>query len=257
MAEQTPLALITGAGRGIGRATAIKFASEGFRVALIARTLTEISQLRSELLEKGYSAYAFVCDVSSSAEVEMLHTRISSELGPVSVLVNNAGVAPSEKLENTTDELWYSTLAINLTGPFYMCRAFVPTMKRNGGGSIVNVASTAAYQGFAYTAAYTASKHGLLGLTRALAVELSKANVRVNAVCPGFVRTQIVETSIDTIIARTGKSATDAEAELARLNKEGRLLEPEEIAETIFTIAHTETRTGNAFDAHGMLVEEG
>lgn len=255
MADEKQIALVTGAGRGIGRAIAESLAANGYAVVIVARTTTEINELKRELAARGHTANAFACDVSSSLDVDLLHTKIEKEVGEVSVLVNNAGVAPSEKLENTTDELWHHTIAVNLTGPFYLSRAFVPGMKKLGGGHIINIASTAAHEGFAYTSAYTASKHGLLGLTRALAVELKRANIQVNAICPGFVRTQIVETSIRNIAERTRKSHQESEAELAKLNKEGRLIEPEEVAERVLALIGDRTITGQAIDIHGINVD--
>jgi NAD(P)-dependent dehydrogenase (short-subunit alcohol dehydrogenase family) len=255
MDNRTKVALITGAGRGIGKAISRKLAAEGYTVVLIARTTTEINEVKKELTALGRTAHAFACDVTSSLDVELLEQRVSKDVGAIDVLINNAGVAPSEKLENTTDDLWHRTIATNLSGPFYLSRAFVPSMKKNGGGAIINIASTAAMEGFAYTAAYTASKHGVLGLTRALAKELGRNGIRVNAICPGFVRTSIVEASVQNITEKTGRSAEEAEADLAKLNKEGRLIEPEEIAETVLEMLKTAMFSGKAVDAHGVLLD--
>ena len=249
------IALITGAGRGIGKAIAQKLAREGHTVVLVARTKSEINEVRKELTTDGYIAHAYACDVTSSLDVDLLEQRITKEIGPIAILINNAGVAPSEKLENTDDDLWHRTIATNLTGPFYLSRAVVPSMKKNGGGVIINIASTAALEGFAYTAAYTASKHGVLGLTRALAKELERSKITVNAICPGFVRTSIVEASVQNITAKTGKSAEEAEADLAKFNKEGRLIEPHEIAETVAEMVRSAKYTGKAVDAHGLLLD--
>ncbi|HET6512226.1 MAG TPA: SDR family oxidoreductase [Candidatus Kapabacteria bacterium] len=249
------VALVTGAGRGIGRAIASELAKAEWEVVLIARTTSEINEVRKDLQQQGLKAHAYACDVTSSLDVDLLEQRIAKDVGVVTLLVNNAGVAPSEKLENTDDDLWHRTIATNLTGPFYLSRAFVPAMKKQGGGEIINIASTAAMDGFAYTAAYTASKHGVLGLTRALAKELERSKIRVNAICPGFVRTSIVETSVQNITAKTGKSAEEAEAELAKFNKEGRLLEPQEIAETVLLLLNSATYSGKAFDSSGVLLD--
>jgi NAD(P)-dependent dehydrogenase (short-subunit alcohol dehydrogenase family) len=249
------IALITGAGRGIGKAIALKLAHDGHIVVLVARTTSEINEVKKELIAAGCIAHAYACNVTSSLDVDLLEQRVTKEVGPISILINNAGVAPSEKLENTDDELWYRTIATNLSGPFYLCRAIVPSMKKNGGGSIINIASTAALEGFAYTAAYTASKHGVLGLTRALAKELERNSISVNAICPGFVRTSIVEASVQNITAKTGKSAEEAEADLAKFNKEGRLIEPYEIANTVAEMLRTTTYSGKAVDAHGVLID--
>lgn len=249
------IALVTGAGRGIGKAIALQLAADGYIVVLTARTTSEITEVKRELQARGYTAHAYACDVTSSLDVDLLVQRIEKEVGSVSMLINNAGVAPSEKLENTDDDLWHRTIATNLTGPFYLSRAVVPAMKKLGGGVIINIASTAALEGFAYTAAYTASKHGVLGLTRALAKELERSNIRVNAICPGFVRTSIVEASVQNIIAKTGRTADEAEADLAKFNKEGRLIEPAEIAKTVSLLLQNEQHTGKAVDAHGVLLD--
>ena len=256
MAKTSPrIALVTGAGRGIGRAISCELAKAGYEVVLIARTTSEINEVKKELQQQGFKAHSYACDVTSSLDVDMLEQRITKDVGTVTLLINNAGVAPSEKLENTGDDLWHQTIATNLTGPFYLSRAFVPAMKKLGGGDIINIASTAALEGFAYTAAYTASKHGVLGLTRALAKELERTKIRVNAICPGFVRTSIVEASVQNITAKTGKSAEEAEAELAKFNKEGRLIEPQEIAETVLLVLNSSTYSGKAVDSHGVLLD--
>jgi ketoreductase len=145
---------------------------------------------------------------------------------------------------------------VNLSGPFYMSRAFAPLMKSAGGGKIINIASTAAFEGYAYTSAYVASKHGLLGLTRALAVELARQNIQSFAVCPGFVRTRIVEESVERLTVVAGKSRDEAEAQFAGMNKEGRLIEPREIADTVWRlVSENRIPSGKAVDAHGMLLD--
>jgi len=250
-----PLALITGSGRGIGRAIAEKLSREKIVVVLCARSLEEVILAADHINKLGGKAFAFKCDISRSQDVETLRAQLE-EIGTVSILINNAGVAPSAKLEATSDELWSETLGVNLSGAFYCSRAFVPGMKSLGKGSIINIASTAAMQGFAYTAAYTASKHGVLGLTRALAIELKKFRIAVNAVCPGFVRTNIVAESAARISSQTGKSAAEAEKVLASMNEEGRLIEPDEIADTVFSLLSTpDFTTGKAFKADGTLIE--
>ncbi len=250
-----PLAVITGAGRGIGRAIAEVFATSGIRVALCARTDSEVESVAENIRRSGGEAFAFRCDVSSAESVRALHAEISSTVGLASILVNNAGIATSAKLEATSDELWEQTIGVNLRGPFLMSRAFVPDMRTLGGGRIISIASTAALEGFPYTSAYTASKHGLLGLTRAIAIELQRSNISANVLCPGFVRTAILEDSIRNIVSRTGKSEESAEQDLARLNKEGRLIEPIEVAEAALTLLSLpKESTGLAFDLDGSVL---
>jgi NAD(P)-dependent dehydrogenase (short-subunit alcohol dehydrogenase family) len=161
---------------------------------------------------------------------------IKSDVGTIDILVNNAGIAESAKLEDTTDEFWQKTFAVNVDAPFFLARAIVPDMKKNNKGTIVNIASTAALEGFNYTSAYTASKHALLGLARALSVELRKSNITVHTICPGFVRTDILTKGIKNITDRTGKTSEEAEAQLSKMNISGKIIEPEEVAAIVLDI---------------------
>ncbi len=233
------IALVTGAGRGIGRVIALRLALpaedyDGVPVVLVARTSEEISTLRNEIIERGGKAYATPCDVSIASEVDALSKDVIEELGPVTTLVNNAGIAPSSKFEETTDAMWRETFGVNVDGAFYMTRAFRPTMIPHG-GHVVSIASTAALEGFRYTAAYTASKHALLGMMRALAAEYKSSTITFSTICPGFTRTQILHEAIQATMGR-GASQEKAEAMYAMMNREGRIIEPEEIAETVYRI---------------------
>jgi NAD(P)-dependent dehydrogenase (short-subunit alcohol dehydrogenase family) len=250
------IVLITGAGRGIGKAIAELFAEQGYSVALVSRTLIEVETVATTIINNGGTARAFVCDVGSSQQVERLISEVNQALGTISILINNAGVAPSTKLEATTNELWEKTIATNVSGAFFLSRAVLPGMRSLGRGQILSIASTAALQGYAYTAAYTASKHALLGLTRALAAELQKQKIAVNALCPGFVRTNIVRESVKNIIARTGKSSEEAEQELAKLNETGKLIEPEEVALLALQVVEwPHFLTGKAILMDGTLID--
>jgi len=252
----TQTALITGASRGIGRAIALLFAQHHIHCVLVARNSSNLRKVQQEIEAQGGRATIYECDLTSSESIKTLTQKIEQEVGLISILVNNAGVATSAKLDETDDTLWRDTLALNLDAPFYLSRAFVPHMKKLSGGSIVNVASTAALEGYAYTSAYTASKHGLLGLTRALAVELKKSNIQVNAICPGFVRTDIVRESALNISKRTGRSIEESESELAKLNKDGRLMEPEEVAAVALQLVSSgNTITGKAVDITGIPID--
>lgn len=228
----TKKALITGAGRGIGKAIAEALAAHGIEVILVARTEAEIVALKGSIMKAGGKAEAYTCDIRDADQVATLAKKV----GEVHILINNAGIAPSAKLEDTTEMMWKNTLATNVSGAFYLSRAFVPAMKLAKGGIIINIASTAAIEGFAYTTAYTASKHALLGLSRALEVELKRYGVRVATICPGFVRTDILLGGIDNIVERTGKSPEQAEAELAMMNTSGKIIEPSEIANVVRNI---------------------
>jgi NAD(P)-dependent dehydrogenase (short-subunit alcohol dehydrogenase family) len=226
------IAVITGAGRGIGRAIALALAGVGFHTILVARSENQIKSVEDEIVSSGSNATAIACDITDSKSIASLFAEIS-EIGKVSLLVNNAGIAPSAKIEDTTDEMWKKAFAINVDAPFHLIRAVLPDMRSNNGGHIINIASTAAFEGFSYTSAYTASKHALLGLSRAIAKELSRSNIKVSTICPGFVRTNILETSIVNIMTKTGKHREQAEATLGAMNTSGKIIEPEEIAKAV------------------------
>lgn len=222
--------LISGASRGIGRATALTLAAKGHSLVLLSRSTGTLNDLVREITFHGGAATAFQCDVTSSQEVTTVHEKVVKEFSGIDVLINNAGVAPSLKLENTTDELWQNTFAVNVNSAFYLTRTFLPELKQSTSAHIINIASTAALEGYAYTAAYVASKHALLGFARATAKELAKNKISVTTICPGFVRTAILDESIRNIIQKTGKTAAEAEAELGAMNKDGKIIEPDEVA---------------------------
>lgn len=228
--------LITGAGRGIGRAIALALASASHTTILTARTLTELESVKQKIVSNGGKAFIYSCDITSKENITSLLSSIKNDIGNVDILINNAGVAESAKLEDTSNEFWQKTFAINVDAPFFLARAIVPDMKKSGKGIIINIASTAALEGFNYTSAYTASKHALLGLSRALAIELRKSNISVHTICPGFVRTDILSKSAENITKRTGKSSTDAETELGKMNASGKIIEPEEVASVVADI---------------------
>ncbi|MDG2149768.1 MAG: SDR family NAD(P)-dependent oxidoreductase [Planctomycetota bacterium] len=231
-------ALVTGAGRGIGRATALCLAGRGAALTLVARSEAELLEVQVECLELG--APSVSCEVVDLLDREALDELAGTVAAGADVLVNNAGSAPSAALERTDDDLFDATLDLNLFAPFALSRAALPAMAERGWGRIVNVASTAAREGYAYTSAYVASKHALLGLTRALTAEASmrwrEADLTINAVCPGFVDTDIVARSAERIAESTGVDSQTAKARLAAMNAGGRLLSPEEVAEAIGTL---------------------
>jgi NAD(P)-dependent dehydrogenase (short-subunit alcohol dehydrogenase family) len=238
IAADTPLAgqhaVVTGAGRGIGAAIAVELGRRGASLSLMGRTAATLEARRGELADSfGAEVRYHVVDVSDEAAVAQAFEAATGELGAVSVLVNNAGVALSAPLAKTGLELWERTLSVNLTGAFLCCRQVVAGMRAAGRGRIVNIASTAGLVGYGYISAYCASKHGLVGLTRALASELAKTGITVNAVCPGYTETDITAATITTIVEKTGRSADQALAELVKHNPQGRLIEPREVAETV------------------------
>jgi 3-hydroxybutyrate dehydrogenase len=225
-ARDRPLAVVTGASRGIGAAIAHALAPT-HDLVLVARTTDALATLQAEL---GAVTHVAVdsADFAIGSEVDALARRLVLR-GPTA-LVNNAGRAHSNLFTQTDDGALASSLAINLVAPFVLARALVPGMIAAGRGRIVNVASTAALKGYRYTAAYSASKGGLLALTRALAAELANRGVTVNAVCPGFCDTDIVRDAVDLISRASKRTKDQALAELVAFNPQGRLVQPAEVA---------------------------
>lgn len=245
------VALVTGGGRGIGRETALALAAAGADVAVLARSESELNEAAGAIRALGRRALALVCDLS---EPGLALDRVAAELGPVQVLVNNAGVAPSCKLQETSDELWARTIAVNLTGAFGFSRAALPAMLAAGWGRIISIASTAAKAGYPYNAAYVASKHGLLGLTRALAVEVARMGVTVNAVCPGFVDTDIVRDAVANLVQRTGRSGAEARRAFEKMSPQQRLITPAEVAACVVYLAGEGAR---GINGQGIVIDGG
>ena len=217
-------ALVTGAGRGIGAAIARRLAGEGARLTLLGRSREPLDRLAEEL-----GAAVLQADVTDDESL----ARAFAAAGPLDILVNNAGTAVTAPLGKTDRALWDTMLAVNLTAVFTGCKLALPGMTERGWGRIVTVASTAGLRGYAYCAAYAAAKHGVIGLTRTLALETARQGVTVNAVCPGFADTDMTAVSLDRIQAKTGRSREEALAELTRTNPQGRLVRPEEVADAV------------------------
>lgn len=248
--------VVTGAGRGIGRAIALAFARAGADVAATARTAADLDTLVTEIEDMGRRCLAVPCDVTDPEQVKSMAARALEGLVGVDILVNNAGNAESHPFLNHPDELWHRMLAVNLTSVYYVTKAFAPAMIEQGGGCIINIASVAARMGAKYVAAYTAAKHGVLGLTRTLAVELMPHNITVNAICPGFVDTPMTQASIDNIMSRTGLSESQAREALEKTNPQKRLIEPEEVASVALFLAQESSKgiTGQAINIDGGSV---
>ena len=251
------VALVTGGGRGIGRSIALAFAREGAHVAVTARTGAELDAVAAEIRALGRKALAVPCDVGERAQVDEAVRRVAEGLGPVEILVNNAGIAISAKLVDTDDALWERHLRVNLTGAFLMTRAALPGMLAARWGRIINIASIAGRQGYPLVAAYTASKHGLLGLTRALALEVVAAGVTVNAICPGYVATDMTWAGARNIQKRTGRAYEEAVQALAAFSPQKRLIEPEEVAALAVLLASDDARgvTAQAWNVDGGAVQ--
>jgi NAD(P)-dependent dehydrogenase (short-subunit alcohol dehydrogenase family) len=224
------IALVTGGGRGIGRAVAVSLASAGADVAVTARSSGELEETVASIRATGRRGEAVVCDVAERVQVEAMVARVRQALGDPLILVNNAGIAASAKLADTTDEMWDRMLRVNASGAFYCTRAVLPLMLNAKWGRIVNMASIAARVGAPYIAAYAASKHALLGLTRAVAAEVANRGITVNAVCPGYVDTAMTDASTANISKRTGRTEQDARKILEGFSPQGRLMTAEEVA---------------------------
>lgn len=234
MAAALPLqgrhVLVTGAGRGIGAAIARTLAGEGADLTLLGRNQATLDALAASL---GGRAQGVVADITDAAQVAAAFAAARERFGPVAILVNNAGQAESAPFGRTSQALWDRMLAVNLTGTFLCAQAALPDMLALGWGRIVNIASTAGQRGYAYVTAYAAAKHGVVGLTRSLALEVARKGITVNAVCPGYTETDILRESIDNVVAKTGRSADEARASFAAVNPQGRILQPEEVADAV------------------------
>ncbi len=246
-------ALVTGASRGIGRSIALALAAAGADVALNARGQAELDQLAAEVRALGRRAVAIPCDVTSADEVAQMAETALASLGGVDILVNNAGAAASHKFLGHPDELWHRMLAVNLTSAYYVTKALAPQMIARGTGRIIMIASVAAKTGARYIAAYTAAKHGVLGLTRALAAELVASGITVNAICPGYVDTPMTDGTIANMVARTRMSETQAREALEQMSPQRRLIAPEEVADLAVYLAGESARgiTGQAINLDG------
>lgn len=241
-------ALVTGGGSGIGAAIAHTLAVEGAALTLVGRRREPLETLAAET-----GAAIATADVADPDQVAHAFATARAANGPVTILVNNAGVAPSAPFHRTSLNDWRQAMAVNADALFHCCQAALADLKAARAGRIITIASTAGLKGYAYTAAYVASKHAAIGLTRALAVEFAATPVTVNAVCPGFTDTAIVADAVANITARTGRDADAARAELARFNPQGRLIDPQEVADTVLWLCLPASRsiTGQAIAVAG------
>lgn len=223
-------ALVTGGGRGIGAAIARALAAAGARVTVCGRKKPDLDVIAAEI-----GGRALELDLLDRAKTD----QVLAEVGHVDVLVNNAGAAESASLEKTTDAMWDRIMELDATAPFRVTRALVPSMVKAGWGRVVNIASNAGVSGYGYTSAYCAAKHAMVGMTRGLAIDLARTGVTINALCPGWVQTQMVDEAVSRIAAKTGRSLVEAHASLASMSPQKRMIEPAEVAHaTLMLCAH-------------------
>jgi NAD(P)-dependent dehydrogenase (short-subunit alcohol dehydrogenase family) len=228
------LALVTGGGRGIGAACARALAGAGAKVVVCGRTAADLDTIAREL-----DGVALVANVADRASTDAMLAKLP---GRIDVVVNNAGAAESASLERTTDELWDRIVELDATSPFRITRALAPAMVKAGWGRIINIASNAGVSGYGYTSAYCAAKHAMVGWTRALAIDLARTGVSINALCPGWVATAMSQEAVDRIAAKTGRSVDEARASLENMSPQRRMIQPEEVAHTCVMLCADEAR---------------
>jgi NAD(P)-dependent dehydrogenase (short-subunit alcohol dehydrogenase family) len=242
-------AVVTGGGRGIGAAIAGALAAAGAELTLMGRNLSALQDKAAALP----AAQAIACDVTDEPAVTTAFAKATETFGPVAILINNAGAATSAPLGRTSLETFRQMLDVNLVSTFLCSRAVLPGMLRAGFGRIVNVASVAGLKGAPYITAYAAAKHGVIGLTRALALETASKGVTVNAICPSYTDTDMARSAVANIVEKTGRSAAEAEAVLVGKNPQGRLIRPDEVAATVLWLCApgAEAITGQAIAIAG------
>jgi meso-butanediol dehydrogenase/(S,S)-butanediol dehydrogenase/diacetyl reductase len=245
------VALVTGGGRGIGRAIALALARRGADVAVSARSVPEIEAVAAEIAAMGRRTMFLPLDVSDREALARVPRRVGEELGPVDILVNNAGIHDAAPVHELRDDAWDAVLAVNLTAPVLLTRACLPAMYERRFGRVVNVASVAGKIGLKYGAAYAASKHGLVGFTRSLALEGARKGLTANAICPSWTETRMLDEAVEGLARATGRTEAEARAALLRSNPLGRPALPEEVADVAVFLVGNAAITGQAVHVDG------
>jgi NAD(P)-dependent dehydrogenase (short-subunit alcohol dehydrogenase family) len=242
-------AVVTGAGSGIGAAVVQALLYAEYRVTLMGRRVSALQ----ETAAGNINCQCVPCDVANEPSVAAAFEAAVSGFGSVSVLVNCAGQAPTAPFHKLTGAAWQKVIAVNLNGVFNCTQQVIAAMREQAGGRIINIASTAALKGYPYVSAYCAAKHGVLGLTRALALETAQQGITVNAICPGYTDTGIIRDAVSNIITKTGRSEEEAMQEFTRSNPQGRLIQPDEVAATVLWLCSDAARsiTGEAISISG------
>lgn len=249
-------ALVTGGARGIGAAISLALLEQGAHLSVLGRDLAQLQAWRAALppnLLPQQQIHLLQADVADAAQVQAAFTDALRAIGQIDILINNAGQAISAAFLKTDAELWQRMIAVNLTGSMHCIQQVLPSMLERKSGRIINIASTAGLVGYAYVSAYCAAKHGVLGLTRSLALEVARKGITVNAVCPGYCDTDIVQESIARVMQTTGRSQEQAIAEFVKGNPQQRLVQPQEVANTVLWLCSPGAAaiTGQAISVSG------
>ena len=250
------IVLVTGGSGGLGGALARGFARQGSRVVITGRRQEKLQDLADTLTRDGAQVLAIACDVTNREQVRSLGAEIVTRWGAVQILINNAGIAQAVSFSDMSDKQWDGILATNLTGAYNCCKVFLPGMIQSKWGRIINIASTTAKVGYSHVTAYAASKHGLLGLTRSLALETARQGITVNAICPGYVDDERTHENASVMAQHTGRQISDVLTLFAASAPQKRLIDPDEVAALALLMASDQLRgmTGQAINVDGGAV---